>query len=185
MGRRRLALEDRIARDFPDSPYVKSIKGDRHQRESIGKPFNLEFTDAIKGYTVSTRNLKGKVLVIDFWATWCGPCVAEMPHMKELYAKYHDQGVEFIGVSLDWPEKRGGLENVKKFVKENQVPWPQFYQGNGWESEFSQGWGISAIPTIFLVNSTGNLCSIPERGATRSVNTCITQEKGDRRRVKS
>ena len=68
-------------------------------------------------------------MVIDFWATWCGPCVAEMPKMKELYAKYRDKGVEFIGVSLDQPKEQGGLDKLKKFVKENEIAWPQYYQG--------------------------------------------------------
>ena len=112
---------------------------------------------------MSKRNLKGKVVVIDFGATWCGPCAAELPHMKELYGKYHDQGVEFIGVSLDRPEMQGGLESLKKFVKEYEIPWPQYYQGNGWESEFSQSWGIRSVPTIFVVDSAGKLRSINAR----------------------
>ena len=55
-------------------------------------------------------DLKGKVVVVDFWATWCGPCVGEMPNMKKLYAEYKPKGVEFIGVSLDQPESAGGLK---------------------------------------------------------------------------
>ena len=119
---RRSALEDRILKDFPDSKYAGMIKGSRRQHESIGKPFDLEFTDAIKGSTVSMKGLKGKVVVIDFWATWCGPCVAEMPKMKELYAKYHDQGVEFIGVSLDHPKERADSTSSRSSSRKTRSP---------------------------------------------------------------
>ena len=71
------------------------------------------------------KSLKGKVVVIDFWATWCGPCIGELPRMKQLYAEYHDKGVEFIGVSLDAPKDQGGLDKLKNFVAENTVEWPQ------------------------------------------------------------
>jgi thiol-disulfide isomerase/thioredoxin len=158
------ALEKRLLKDFPDSPYATMVQGARHQRAMIGKPFDLEFNDAIKGSTVSIKGLKGKVVVIDFWATWCGPCVAEMPKMKELYAKYHDQGVEFIGVSLDQPKEKGGLDRLKKFVKENAIPWPQYYQGNYWQSEFSSSWGIHSIPAVFVVDPEGKLYSVEARG---------------------
>jgi len=160
----RKAIEDRIIKDFPTSPVVDSIEGRRRQRESIGKPFDLEFTDAVKGSTVSIQGLKGKVVVIDFWATWCGPCVAEMPKMKEIYAKYHDQGVEFIGVSLDQPKEQGGLDALKKYVDENKIAWPQYYQGNGWASDFSKKWGINAIPSMFVVDAEGKLFSVEARG---------------------
>ena len=158
------ALEDRIVKDYPDTPFGGIIRGGRHQRESIGKPFDLEFSDATSGSKVSIKNLKGKVVVVDFWATWCGPCVAEMPEMKRLYAKYHDQGVEFIGVSLDQPQEKGGLDKLKTFVKDNEIGWPQYYQGNGWESEFSKSWGINAVPSMFLVDAEGKLYSVEARG---------------------
>jgi thiol-disulfide isomerase/thioredoxin len=163
------ALEDRLLKDFPDSPATSMIKATRHQREMVGKPFDLEFTDAIKGSTVSIKGLKGKVVVIDFWATWCGPCVNEMPHMKGLYAKYRDQGVEFIGVSLDQPKEQGGLDALKKFVKENQIPWPQYYQGNYWQSEFSKSWGINSIPALFVVDTEGKLYSLEARGHLETI----------------
>jgi thiol-disulfide isomerase/thioredoxin len=158
------ALEDRLVKDFADSQYAGMIKGDRRQHASIGKPFDLEFTDAIKGTTVSIAGLKGKVVVLDFWATWCGPCVAEMPKMKELYAKYHDQGLEFIGVSLDQSKEQGGLDKLKKFVAEKEIAWPQYYQGKGWESEFSMSWGINSIPCVFVVDGEGKLYSVDARG---------------------
>ena len=161
---KRAALEDRVLKDWPGSDPAAQIKAVRKQREGVGKPFDLEFTDAIKGETVSIKGLKGKVVVIDFWATWCGPCVAEMPTMKKLYAEYKPKGVEFIGVSLDQPKDAGGLDKLKKFVAEKEIGWPQYYQGNFWQSEFSKGWGINSIPCVFIVDADGNLYSTEARG---------------------
>ena len=112
----KLELENRISKDFPE--YAATIEGTRRRQAALGKPFDLEFTDAVTGAKVSTKSLKGKILVVDFWATWCGPCVADLPEMKEIYSRFHGNGVEFIGVSLDQSPKDGGLEALKKFVKE-------------------------------------------------------------------
>jgi thiol-disulfide isomerase/thioredoxin len=176
--RARADLEDRIVRQFPDTYFARAILGVRRRPESIGKPVELAFTDAIKGSPVSIKNLKGKVVVIDFWATWCGPCVAEMPKMKELYAQYHDQGVEFIGVSLDQPKEKGGLDSLKKFIKENEIPWPQYYQGNYWESEFSTSWGINSIPRMFVVDQEGKLYSVEARGKLDTIIPELLKKKG-------
>jgi thiol-disulfide isomerase/thioredoxin len=122
----------------------------------------LTFTDAITDQPISTQNLRGKVVVIDFWATWCAPCVAEMPKLKKLYAQYKDQGVEFIGVSLDRPGE--GLKLLQTFVKENGIAWPQYYQGNWWASEFSTSWGIGRFPSTIIVDAEGNLYSTEAYG---------------------
>jgi thiol-disulfide isomerase/thioredoxin len=171
------ALEDRLLKDFPNSPYAAMVQGARHQREMVGKPFDLEFTDAIKGSTVSIKGLKGKVVVIDFWATWCGPCVAEMPEMKQRYARYRDRGVEFIGISLDRPKEQGGLDKLKTFVKENEIAWPQYYQGNYWQSEFSSSWGIHSIPAVFVVDPEGKLYSIDARGKLDTIIPELLKQK--------
>jgi thiol-disulfide isomerase/thioredoxin len=155
----REALEDRVLTENPGSFFAESVLGERRRRDAIGKPFGLDFVDAISGSTISIKRLSGKVVVIDFWATWCGPCVAEMPHLKEMYAKYNDQGVEFIGVSLDIPKDKGGLDSLKKFVKENRITWPQHYQGDRGDGGFSHYWGIQTIPAIFVVDADGNLYS--------------------------
>jgi hypothetical protein len=84
--------------------------------------------------------------------------------MKELYQKYHAQGVEFIGVSLDEPRDKGGLERLGMFLLSNEVPWPQYYQGNGWQSEFSKSWDVRAIPCVFLVDTGGRLADTSARG---------------------
>jgi thiol-disulfide isomerase/thioredoxin len=157
-----LQLHRRIVADYPGTRAAKMAEGNIRRAEDVGKPFEVTFNDAINGQSVSMKALQGKVVVIDFWATWCGPCVAEMPKMKELYAKYKDQGVEFIGISLDQPDV--GLDKLKKFVEEKEIAWPQYYMGKGWDSEFSQSWGVNAIPCVFIVDANGNLHSTEARG---------------------
>jgi hypothetical protein len=87
-----------------------------------------------------------------------------MPKMKSLYEQYKPQGVEFIGISLDAPESEGGLDKLKKFVADNDIKWPQYYQGNGWQSEFSSSWGINSIPAVWVIDADGKLHSTSGRG---------------------
>jgi len=154
----------RIIAQYPNSSMAKTVTGVLRQTAEIGKPFDLAFNDAISGKAISIQSLHGKIVVVDFWATWCGPCVGEIPHLKELYAQYKNKGVEFIGVSLDQSQEMGGLDKLKAFVKENQVDWPQDFQGNFWQSEFSSGWGIYSIPSVFIIDSQGKLFSTEARG---------------------
>jgi thiol-disulfide isomerase/thioredoxin len=161
--KKKTALLDRLNKEYPGSD-LSGMFGPHNRSEDIGKPFLLAFSNAVDGKPISMKALKGKVVVIDFWATWCGPCVAEMPKMKELYAKYRNQGVEFIGVSLDQPKEDGGLDSLKKFVKDKDIAWPQYYQGNFWSSEFSKSWGVNSIPCVFIVDADGNLASTEARG---------------------
>lgn len=161
---KQIELFKRVLKDYPESQAAEMASGSLKQLESVGKPFQIEFADAMKGTTVSMKGLKGKVVVLDFWATWCGPCVAELPTMKKIYAEYKDKGVEFIGVSLDQPKEEGGLDKLKEFVTKNAISWPQYYQGNGWASEFSKSWGINSIPAVFVIDTEGKLFSVNARG---------------------
>ena len=87
--------------------------------------------------------------------------------MRGLYSKYHDKGVEFIGVSLDQPKDKGGLDKLKAYVAEDEIAWPQYYQGNYWQSEFSSSMKVDSIPCVFVVDTEGKLYTINGRGELR------------------
>ena len=180
-----MALYARIIKEYPDSSPAEMARGKLRQLDPVGKPFVLEFTEAKSGAVISMKGLKGKVVVIDFWATWCGPCVAEMPALKKLYAEYKDRGVEFIGVSLDY--KDGGLDQLKAFVTKEEIAWPQYFQGDGFASNFSTSWGINSIPVVFLVDQEGKLFSVEARGKLETMipellNRSVPKAEGDGRR---
>ena len=160
-------FNQRIIDNYPDSRPAKWAKGQIRRVDEMGKPFELAFEDVTTGNKITMADLKGKVVVVDFWATWCGPCVGEMPNMKKLYNEYHDKGVEFIGVSLDQPGD--GLNQLKTFLAKNEITWPQYYQGKGWDSEFSSSWGINSIPTMFVIDAEGKLYSTTARGQLETI----------------
>lgn len=159
----RRSLYQRCATSYPNDKWGRYAVGKLRQIEQVGKPFVLAFVDAISGKAASVEQFKGRVIVIDFWATWCVPCLREMPGMKQLYAKYHGKGVEFIGVSLDDPPEKGGLQKLREYVKKNEIGWPQYYQGNRFESAFSVSWGVNSIPALFLIDADGKLYSTNAR----------------------
>ena len=162
------AILKRMEKDYPNSPAVKAAAGTRRQKEAVGKPFEIAFVDAIKGGQLSSETLKGKVVVVDFWATWCGPCVAEMPKMKDLYAKYKDQGVEFVGVSLDSPKEDGGLRQAQGVRREEQDRMAAVLPGQRAGRATSPGsWGHQQHPRR-LRSSTPTASSPPSRPAASS-----------------
>jgi thiol-disulfide isomerase/thioredoxin len=119
--------------------------------EMMGKPMKLAFT-AADGTKVDVSKMKGKVVLIDFWATWCGPCIASLPELKKLYAQHHDKGLEVIGISFD-----DDCNEMQRFTKKNGMPWPQFCDGNKWENAVNKEFNIRGIPTMFLVGKDGVL----------------------------
>ncbi len=126
--------------------------------EMRDKPMELSFT-SVDGKKVDLADLRGKVVLIDFWATWCPPCVEEVPSLVETYEKYHAQGFEIVGISLD--EDKAALE---KFTTENKMTWPQFFDGKGWENEMAQRFKIQSVPTLWLLNREGKLIDASPRG---------------------
>jgi len=133
------------------------IKGSLAQVDALGKPLDIKFK-SVDGRDVNLASLKGKVVLVDFWATWCGPCVAELPHVLEAYEKLHDKGFEIVGISFD--REKSELES---FIKEKKMPWPQYFPAKPEENEFGTKFGISSIPTMWLVDKKGNLADMNGR----------------------
>jgi thiol-disulfide isomerase/thioredoxin len=113
------------------------------------KPVDLAFT-AADGQEVDLAKMRGKVILVDFWASWCGPCLAEMPNVVAIYKKLHDQGFEVIGISLD-----DNKDNMAAAIKRQKMTWPQYFDGLGWENKIGRRYGIDAIPATWLIDKKG------------------------------
>jgi thiol-disulfide isomerase/thioredoxin len=124
---------------------------------SKGKPVAMAFT-ATDGSHVDLSAMRGKVVLVDFWATWCGPCVAELPHVKAAYEKLHGKGFEIVGISFDEDK-----EELQKFVKSKGVPWSQYFDGKGWQNKYGEQYGIHSIPSMWLVDKKGVLRDLDAR----------------------
>lgn len=105
---------------------------------------------AVDGRDVNVANMKGKVVLVDFWATWCGPCVAELPNVLEAYRKLNPKGFEIVGISFDNNKK-----DLVDFVAEQKMPWVQYFDGKGWKNDFGVAYGINSIPAMWLVDKKG------------------------------
>jgi len=147
-------------RDNPAAPeHVReSAKALLHSHEILGRPLALKFT-ALDGRSVDVEKMRGKVVLVDFWATWCGPCVGELPHVRDAYEKLHPRGFEIVGISFDQNK-----EALSSFVEKEHMPWPQFFDGAGWGNQFGREFGINAIPTMWLVDKKGLLRDQEARG---------------------
>lgn len=130
---------------------------DKTAPPTVGEPVSLKFS-AVKG-RVDLETLKGKVVLIDFWATWCGPCVKEVPNVVAAYEKLHDKGFEIVGISLD--QDRAAL---MKFTKDHKMTWPQYFDGKGWDNMIAKRFHIQAIPAMWLLDKEGKLASTNVRG---------------------
>ena len=123
----------------------------------------------LDGKPISLADYRGKVVLLDFWAVWCGPCLGEIPRIKAVYEKYHAEGFDVIGVSLD-----EDAAVLREFIKEQEIPWRQILDGNGFGGAFANQYGIRSIPAPFLIDREGKVISVKARG--RLLEELVTSE---------
>lgn len=119
---------------------------------------DFEKTD-LDGNPLSISRFRGNVVLLDFWATWCGPCIGEMPNVIRVYDKYHRKGFEIIGISLDTDK-----DALQSFIKDYGIKWPQYFDGKGWENELARAYEVNSIPATYLLDGEGRLIAENLRG---------------------
>ena len=158
----------RLVHDYPASKFtpleVANIKklepAIALQQVRVGLTNGVAFPDFqgkdLSGSPVSIGGLKGKVVLLDFWATWCPVCVHELPTVAAIYKKYHSQGFEIIGINQD-----EDLVTAGRFVKENELAWPQYFDG---EKKLAEKYGVEVLPTTYLLDGEGRIIASDLRG---------------------
>lgn len=141
------------------------VRGLKEHFAGIVANYNLIGTEPIAigqpdlaGKLIDLAEYKGKVVLIDFWATWCGPCVGELPHVMAAYDKYHDRGFEIIGISLD--RERAALD---KFLAARKMPWRQQFEPSG-NNKVAEAYGVQSIPATYLIGADGKIAAVGLRG---------------------
>lgn len=134
----------------------------RHAR-LMGNPIKITGT-TVDGKPFDWSKYRGKVVLVDFWATWCGPCLQELPNVRRHYEKYHDRGFEIVGVSLDSDRAR-----LEAFLKQQEIPWTNLFwdkpEEQGWDNPLANYYGIDGIPAVVLVDQEGKVVSLDAYGA--------------------
>lgn len=149
-------LLDLFAAKGSDMPNYKKLVAQKKAEESTG--IGAQYTDITmqdpegKTIKVSDYVAKNKYTLIDFWASWCGPCMKEMPNVAKAYADFHDKGLEIVGVSLD-NKKDAWVAAIKK----QNMPWPQMSDLKGWECAGAAAYNVTAIPANVLVSQDGKI----------------------------
>lgn len=111
------------------------------------------------GQPLKLADYRGKLVFVDFWATWCAPCVAEMPNILKVHERFHADGFEVIGISLD-----GSAATVRRFVKNKQIPWPQILAEGGERGPLATSYGVAGIPATYLIGPDGKVLAKDLRG---------------------
>lgn len=162
--------------DVANAPLAEMAREKVRAFSAIVGEIDLQFT-AVDGREVDLKKLRGKVVLLEFWATWCAPCMKEMPNVKRVYAAYHDHGFEIVGVSCDVAPSPGDTpqqarraktaEQLIAFKAQHDMPWPDYYDGrkhNEGGNALAQRFAVTGIPASFLIDQSGHVVALNLKG---------------------
>jgi thiol-disulfide isomerase/thioredoxin len=155
----------RIVKDFPDTDHSRKAAGALTRLNSEGKPIRLRGEALLGGGQVDLAGYRGKVVLVQYWATWCEPCKADMAHLKELYAKYRSRGFEIVGVCLD-----DDAGPAQAYAAQAKLPWKHLYEPGGLNGRLANEMGVLTLPLMMLVDQRGNV-------ALRSIQAVETESE--------
>ncbi len=147
-----------VSKDPQIAAAAKKVEGIVRRLTLLGKPIEIH-GQLVDGTPANPAALRGKVVLVDFWATWCGPCKEELPNVLANYEKYHGRGFEVVGVSLDEDKPR-----LIKFLEEQKIPWPILFGDAKQSPGMADYYGVTGIPTAILTNQRGEVVSLNARG---------------------
>ncbi len=152
-------LTDRVKESSAGKEFKAGI--DRLSQVNVGgyaPDFTLTTPD---GKKVSLSQFRGKVLLLDFWATWCGPCLREMPNVIEIYKRYHSKGLEILGVSLD---EEKSADKWRQMIKDRGMNWNHGSSLQGWDCPVARLFNVTAIPRMYIIDKDGKIIAQDLRG---------------------
>ena len=159
-----IAVIRQVKKDYPNTTVgrnadsiISSIQQHEESRKirralTNGAKFPDFSEKDLLGNPLSLSHYEDKVVLVEFWATWCGPCVAELPNIIKAYNQHHSSGFEVIGISLDQDEQK-----LKSFLKAKEIPWVQYFDGKGWQNNLAAKYGIDSVPATFLLDRQGKI----------------------------
>lgn len=169
-----LAASETHLKTYPSAQATPEVEAQRTALQRLagfrGMPLELKVT-TLDGREFDLKQMRGKVVLIHVWATWCLPCILDLPDLKAAYAQLHGRGFEVISISFD-----KDLDRLRAFLKDEGLPWPQYCDGLSIRGQFAQRYQIEKAPTEWLVDKAGYLAGpVPKGGLVREVEKLLAR----------